>query len=150
MEICPILWALHIKAAIMPRTQPTISLDLQQLAQDLGARLALARGRRKLTTMLFAERMGVSRNTLARLESGDPGVSLGMYLKALRILGLESSLELVAKDDPLGRKLQDQVTLEAMPARPPRAPRRAQPKPPDTTKPGTQLPAFSTLLKRKP
>lgn len=131
----------------MPRTQPTISQDLQQLAQDLGARLALARGRRKLSTTLFAERMGVSRNTLARLERGDPGVSLGMYLKALRILGLESSLEFVAKDDPLGRKLQDQVTLEAMPARTPRPPRRAQP---DTTKAGTQRPTFSSLLKRKP
>ena len=127
----------------MPRVQPQISPDLKQLAQDLGARLALARGRRKLTTTLFAERMGISRNTLARLESGDPAVSLGMYLKALRILGLESSLELVAKDDPLGRKLQDQVTLEAMPARPPRVPTSSLDLPPDPSHP------FSDLLKKK-
>ncbi len=133
----------------MPRIQPTISPDLQKLAQDLGARLALARGRRKLSTTLFAERMGISRNTLARLESGDPGVSLGMYLKALRILGLESSLELVAKEDPLGRKLQDQVTLESMPARTPRPSRRVKSEHLDTTAPDAQLP-FSSLLKKKP
>lgn len=133
----------------MPRIQPTISPDLQKLAQDLGARLALARGRRKLSTTLFAERMGISRNTLARLESGDPGVSLGMYLKALRILGLESSLELVAKEDPLGRKLQDQVTFESMPARTARPPRHVQPEPLDTPTPDAPLP-FSSLLKKKP
>lgn len=134
----------------MPRVQPTISHDLQQLAQDLGARLALARGRRKLSTTLFAERMGVSRNTLARLERGDPGVSLGMYLKALRILGLESSLELVAKDDPLGRQLQDHATLAAMPARTPRAAPHTQPESSNATKPDIQAPTFSSLLKRKP
>jgi len=133
----------------MPRVQPTISLDLQQIAQNLGVRLALARGRRKLSTTLFAERMGVSRNTLARLERGDPGVSLGMYLKALRILGLESSLELVAKDDPLGRQLQDHATLEAMPARVPRTVPRAQSDSSDTTTPDTHAPRFSSLLKRK-
>lgn len=131
----------------MPRIQPALSPDIQQLAQDLGARLALARGRRRLSTTLFAERMGISRNTLARLESGDPSVSLGMYLKALRILGLDSSLELVAKEDPLGRKLQDQVTLESMPARAPRRP-RVRKNPLDL--PPEAPPSFSSLLKKKP
>ncbi|MFZ4539344.1 helix-turn-helix domain-containing protein [Propionivibrio sp.] len=133
----------------MPRIQPAISSDLQKLAQDFGGRLALARGRRKLSSTLFAERMGISRNTLARLESGDTGVALGMYLKALRILGLESSLALVAQEDPLGRKLQDQVTLEEMPGRGPRPPRRALPGHLATTTPGVQ-PLFSSLLKKKP
>jgi transcriptional regulator with XRE-family HTH domain len=133
----------------MPRIQPAISSDLQKLAQDLGGRLALARGRRQLSATLFAERMGISRNTLARLESGDTGVALGMYLKALRILGLESSLALVAQEDPLGRKLQDQVTLDEMPARVPRPLRRAQPGNLATTTPGAP-PLFSSLLKKKP
>lgn len=132
----------------MPRIQPVLSSDLLLLAQDLGARLALARGRRNLSTTLFAERMGISRNTLARLESGDPSVSLGMYLKALRILGLESSLELVAKDDPLGRKLQDQVTLEAMPVRAAKPPRGV---PQDSLDLPREAPSpFSSLLKKRP
>lgn len=133
----------------MPRIHPVISSDLQILAQDLGARLALARGRRKLSSTLFAERMGVSRNTLARLERGDTGVALGMYLKALRILGLESSLELVAQEDPLGRKLQDQGTLNEMPTRAQRILRRALPETPATTTSDGQ-PLFSSLLKKKP
>lgn len=76
--------------------------------QALGERLRLARLRRMLTTVLFAERMGVSRDTLHRLEKGDPGVSLGTYQRALRVLGLDLDLDLIARDDVLGRKLQDE------------------------------------------
>jgi transcriptional regulator with XRE-family HTH domain len=74
----------------------------------LGDRLRKARLRRKLTGVLFAERMGVSRDTLHRLESGDPGVALGTYLRALRVLGLDADLDLIARDDALGRRLQDE------------------------------------------
>ena len=74
----------------------------------LGERLRLARLRRSLTGVLFAERMGVSRDTLHRLERGDPGISLGTYLRALRVLGLDSDIDLLARDDVLGRKLQDE------------------------------------------
>ena len=76
--------------------------------EALGERLRHARLRRNLTTVLFAERMGVSRDTLHRLEKGDPGISLGTYLRALRVLGLDHDLELIARDDVLGRKLQDE------------------------------------------
>jgi transcriptional regulator with XRE-family HTH domain len=74
----------------------------------LGERLRLARLRRNLTSVLVAERMGVSRDTLHRLEKGDPGVSLGVYFRALRVLGLDADLDLVARDDILGRQLQDE------------------------------------------
>jgi transcriptional regulator with XRE-family HTH domain len=76
--------------------------------ESLGARLRQARLRRRLTAVLFAERMGVSRDTLYRLEKGDPGISLGTYLRALRVLGLDSDIDLIARDDLLGRKLQDE------------------------------------------
>lgn len=76
--------------------------------QALGERLRHARLRRNLTGVLFAERMGVSRDTLHRLEGGDPGISIGTYLRALRVLGLDLDLDLVARDDVLGRRLQDE------------------------------------------
>lgn len=84
-------------------------------AQDLGERMKLARLRRKLSTVLFAERMGVSRETLRRLEAGDPNIALGTYMRALRVLGLDKDVDVVARDDVLGRKLQDIAALGATP-----------------------------------
>lgn len=95
----------------MPRTQHPLSPSLTRSAQDLGQRIELARCRRDLPATLFAERVGISRNTLARLESGDPAVSLGTYLKALRVLGLEGDINAVAADDTLGQKLMDAKAL---------------------------------------
>ena len=50
----------------------------------------------------FAERMGVSLGTLARLERGEPGVSIGAFAMALLALGelrrLAEVLD-VSKDD---------------------------------------------------
>ena len=88
----------------------------------LGQRLRLARLRRKVSTVQMAERMGVSRDPLSRLEKGDAAIALGTYLRALRVLGLDRDLDLVAQDDELGRKLQD-LALEPAPSRPKRAPR---------------------------
>ncbi|WP_288105684.1 helix-turn-helix transcriptional regulator [Limnobacter sp.] len=87
-------------------TLPTFPSMLRQLAA-LGERLRLARMRRKLTAELFAERMGISRETLRRLERGDPTIAMGTYMRALRVLGLDRDIDLIAKDDELGRKLQD-------------------------------------------
>lgn len=73
----------------------------------LGDRLRLARKRRRITTVLMAERVGISRDTLNRVEKGDAVVSLGTYLRVLRVLGLDGDLDRIAADDVLGRKLQD-------------------------------------------
>ena len=95
----------------MPRTHLPLSPVLTKLSHSLGQRLALARCRRELSTTVFAERVGISRNTLKRLECGDPNVSLGTYLRALRVLGLDADLDMLARDDTLGRKLQDLKSL---------------------------------------
>ncbi len=77
----------------------------------LGNRLKVARLRRKISTILFAERMGVSRDTLNRLEKGDATIALGTYMRALRALGLDRDIDAVAQDDRLGHLLQDQTLL---------------------------------------
>lgn len=74
----------------------------------MGQRIKAARLRRKISATLFAERLGVSRNTLIRLEQGDAAVSLGAYIKALSILGLAQDINTIAGNDTLGRALQDQ------------------------------------------
>lgn len=99
----------------MPRTFQRPFPSVAKQAQELGERIRLARLRRKLSTVLFAERMGVSRETLRRLEAGDPNIALGTYMRALRVLGLDKDIDAVAGDDVLGRKLQDVASLTAMP-----------------------------------
>jgi transcriptional regulator with XRE-family HTH domain len=95
----------------MPRTHLPLTPALAKLAGAFGQRLQLARCRREISATVFAERVGISRNTLKRLESGDPNVSLGTYLRALRVLGLDADIAAVARDDVLGRKLQDLKSL---------------------------------------
>ena len=60
-----------------------------------------------LTSKEVAERAGISRNTLIKIERGDEGVAIGMYFRVLIVLGLQDDLLLIARDDVLGRKLQD-------------------------------------------
>jgi transcriptional regulator with XRE-family HTH domain len=77
------------------------------LLKALGENIRLARLRRHLSTTMLAERAGMTRMTLRAIEKGQPTVSLGAYANVLFSLGLEKDLALLAKDDELGRKLQD-------------------------------------------
>lgn len=79
----------------------------KRLLNALGEQIRLARLRRDLTTMQVSERAGIGRTTLVKIEKGDEGVSLGQYFRVLIALGLGNDIVLLAKDDELGRKLQD-------------------------------------------
>ena len=86
--------------AVLPQTQ--------KLLRQMGEQIRLARLRRHLPSELVAERANVSRQTLTSIEKGAPSVALGAYAAVLHALGgLEQDLLLIAKDDELGRKLQD-------------------------------------------
>ncbi|MDR1279920.1 MAG: helix-turn-helix domain-containing protein [Opitutaceae bacterium] len=74
---------------------------------ELGERLRLARLRRRYSAASVATRAGIARATLHRVEAGDPGVSIGTYASVLRVLGLHRDLDLIARDDEMGRRLQD-------------------------------------------
>ena len=79
----------------------------RKVMEVLGENIKLARLRRKLTAEQVSERANISRPTLASIEKGAGSVSIGAYLKVLSALGLEKDFLLVARDDVLGRKLQD-------------------------------------------
>jgi len=91
----------------MPRTFQRPFPSVEKQIRAFAERLKLARMRRGISTSLFAERLGVSRDTLNRLEKGDGNIAISTYMRALRILGLDADMDAVARDDELGRKLQD-------------------------------------------
>ncbi|MDG2520444.1 helix-turn-helix transcriptional regulator [Caulobacter segnis] len=72
--------------------------------KTLGADVAVARKRRRIPQQLLADRMLVSRQTVQRLEAGDPTVSLGVLASAFFILGFTSRLEalLSPQSDAMG------------------------------------------------
>ncbi len=81
------------------------------MLKDLGERLKLARKRRRMTALQMAERLGVSRETLRRLENGSATTAVGTLVQALRILGLAEDFARLAAQDHLGRSLQDAELL---------------------------------------
>lgn len=99
----------------MPRKPPIVFPQEQRLLSDLGERLRLARKRRKLSNAAVAQRAGISRSTLYKVEAGDAGATLGSYVRVLAVLGLEGDLQQLAADDRVGRKLQD-LALDSKPA----------------------------------
>ncbi|WP_156468943.1 helix-turn-helix domain-containing protein, partial [Cephaloticoccus capnophilus] len=54
----------------MPRKPPTVFPQEQRLLSSLGERLRLARKRRRLSNAAVAQRAGISRTTLYKVEAG--------------------------------------------------------------------------------
>ena len=92
----------------MSKKSVVIMPDTQKILENMGEQIKLARLRRNLSTELVAERAGISRATLVSIEKGSPSVAMGCYAAVLHALNyMDKDLLLVAKDDELGRKLQD-------------------------------------------
>ena len=92
----------------MNKRSVTVSPKTVQILEQMGEQIKLARLRRRLSTELVAERAGISRATLWNVEKGSPSVAIGIYAAILHALGnMDSDFLLVAKDDELGRTLQD-------------------------------------------
>ena len=92
----------------MSKKASVILPQTQRMLNQMGEQIRLARLRRHLTAELVAERAGISRMTLSNIEKGSSSVAIGSYAAVLHALnGMDKDLLLVAKDDELGRKLQD-------------------------------------------
>ena len=85
-----------------------VSPKTAEIIEQMGEQIKLARLRRRLSAELVAERAGISRATLWNVEKGSPSVAIGIYAAVLHALGnMDNDFLLVAKDDELGRTLQD-------------------------------------------
>ena len=82
--------------------------DTENILKTMGEQIKMARLRRKLSATLVAERAGISRSTLWKVENGNPSVAVGIYAAVLHALNnMDKDLLKIAGDDELGRKLQD-------------------------------------------
>ena len=80
----------------------------EDILKTMGEQIKLARLRRDLSAELVAERAGISRASLWKVESGNPAVAIGIYAAVLHALGnMDKDLTLIAKDDEMGRQMQD-------------------------------------------
>lgn len=73
----------------------------------VGEQIKLARLRRNLSIAQIAERATCSSLTISRVEKGLPSVAIGIYLRVLYALQLEDDILSLAREDLLGKALQD-------------------------------------------
>ncbi len=82
--------------------------DTMAILAQLGEQIRFARLRRGLSGVLVAERAGISRATLYKVEKGNPSVAIGIYANVLHALnGMDRDLLLVAQDRAYIEKLQE-------------------------------------------
>jgi transcriptional regulator with XRE-family HTH domain len=83
--------------------------------KKLGVDLRDARKRRRIPMRLAAERAGISRSTLGKIERGEGGVSISAYACVLFILGMMARLSDLA--DPRFDELGIGLEVERLPQR---------------------------------
>ncbi len=96
-------------------SQNALPLVVRKALRKLGADIQVARKRRRLTMTIVAERAFISRNTLTRVERGDPAVALGIYATVLFVLGLAERVGELA--DPLTDSVGLSLETERLPQR---------------------------------
>jgi HTH-type transcriptional regulator/antitoxin HipB len=85
---------------------------------DLGAAVKESRRKRGMNQTEFAARLEVNRESVSRLETGDPGITLGIVLRALAVLGLSLTLEeegvkpVPASKKTLGAKPPPRISID--------------------------------------
>ncbi|KQZ50341.1 hypothetical protein ASD54_08785 [Rhizobium sp. Root149] len=90
---------------------PRVERGLKKLGEDI----SLARRARRMSAQDFADRCSISRATLHRLESGDPGVGINALAVALHALGRLDALIDIA--DPMHDAVTMMQLREAVPQR---------------------------------
>ena len=99
----------YIRVKIM---NPSINLPIpaKKALKKVGKDIGDARKRRRITMQLMAERAGISRVTLGKIERGVPTVSMGAYSAVLFTLGMIGHLQNLAdaSTDIVGRELEEE------------------------------------------
>lgn len=77
----------------------------------IGRDANIARRRRRISIKLMAERAGVSRGTIGKIEKGDSTVSIGGYSAVLFVLGMTDKLSdlIDSRKDSVGLNLEEEI-----------------------------------------
>jgi transcriptional regulator with XRE-family HTH domain len=100
------------KKSLSKKSTPT---QIEKLIEKIGTNIQIARKRRKMTQKELATRAFCSIPTINRLEKGDSGISLNIFVQVLWVLGLQNQLLQVA--DPEKDKTGLHQDLLDMPTR---------------------------------
>ncbi|HVE52885.1 MAG TPA: helix-turn-helix transcriptional regulator [Ramlibacter sp.] len=98
----------------MPAAAPAIAPADRERLIRLGERLRLQRKAQKVSAVATAEAAGISRVTLHRIESGEPGVAIGLWVAVAGALGLALELGEPASP-PAAAPLPQRIGLEEYP-----------------------------------
>ncbi|MBG0789923.1 MAG: helix-turn-helix transcriptional regulator [Desulfovibrionaceae bacterium] len=87
-----------------------LPISVRSGLKNLGESLKKARLRRRLKMVTVADRAGISRETLAKIQKGDPGVSMGNYAAVIFALGLGTDWMGLAdiSEDKVGQALDEE------------------------------------------
>ena len=92
------------------KTQNTLPIPVLKALHKVGKDICDARRRRSITIQLMAERAGISRATVGKIEKGESTVSMGGYSSVLFVLGMTERLSDIADaaHDLTGRQLEEE------------------------------------------
>ena len=82
------------------KNQVNLPIPVIKSLRKVGKDISDARRRRRITIMLMAERAGVSRATIGKIEKGDSTTSIGGYASVLFVLGMTHRLSRLRAPQP--------------------------------------------------
>lgn len=82
------------------RASERLDIHSSRALKTLGENLRVARQRRKRRIVDWAQALSVGQNTVKRMESGDPSVSIGTYIAALSLIGRDRVQQLATIANP--------------------------------------------------
>ena len=91
-----------------PRSYSPVTVEAARL---LGARIRLARREHRWTLEQLAERVGVTRVTMRKVERGEPTVGLGVAFEAAAVLGVPLFHEDAARRRLEARSIEDRLAV---------------------------------------
>lgn len=104
---------------VMPSKPPILFPTQTKMLKAFGQRLKMARLVRRFSIAIVAERADVSRQTITKVEQGNPSVTFGTYLRVMAVLGFDKDIELLIANDRAAIKLLEHgvITRKRAPKR---------------------------------